>query len=221
VAGSDTDSIHQVEHNILEGEDGSSHSFGLQENVGNDHATMASLGSPAVEGSSVGVLSAVTVAPANDHANVGKRKISDDTDKEWGGIDCLNDSFDKKQKKIPTVGPDITGDDVVPTITISSAKAMQSNFQTSDKLDAQSRDRDFMEGLTTSTSGDSSSHRVSNSDIVDDGVQDAGKRLELKQPIISSGAQKERLSSTCGWKPLEKDLYVKGLEIFGRNRYEE
>lgn len=220
VAGSDSGLVHQVEQNILEGEDRSSNSFSLQENVVNDVASAACLGSPAGEGSSVGILSAVTGVPLNDHANAGKRKISDDTDKEWGGVDGLNDSSDKKQKKITTVEPNITCDDIVPTITISSAEAGQSNFQTFDEIDARSRDRDSMEGLITSTSRDSSSHKISNSqtlDIVNDGVRDAGKRLELKQPAISFGAQKERLSSTCGWKPLEKDLYVKGLEIFGRN----
>lgn len=33
------------------------------------------------------------------------------------------------------------------------------------------------------------------------------------------GQVHEMLSRTSNWKPLEKDLYLKGVEMFGKNRY--
>lgn len=208
-ADSDNNSVRRMKCDILEGEKRSSNVFSSEENVGRDDTSIVSLSSPAQEGSNAG----------KDHANVGKRKITDDTGKELGGIDGLDDSFDKKQKKLSAMEPCSTGD-IASTTAISSAKIGQSDVLGCDKTDSQLRDRDSVMAPTTSVSKDSGSHRISNSqtsDIFGDGVRDTNRRLESKQPTISFGAQREKLSGICTWKPLEKDLYVKGLEIFGRN----
>lgn len=43
--------------------------------------------------------------------------------------------------------------------------------------------------------------------------------LPLKQAYSSIGNSVKASHRWSNWKPFEKDLYMKGLEIFGRNRY--
>lgn len=53
-------------------------------------------------------------------------------------------------------------------------------------------------------------------------VQDKGEditELPLKQACNSIGNSVKASHRWSNWKPFEKDLYMKGLEIFGRNRY--
>lgn len=144
----------------------------------------------------------------------GKRKSTDVIDKDLDGIDSFNDSLDKKQKKIPGVESAI-----ISGIAVSSAKTGNLNVKPCDEMDTQLTDKHSVKGLAASASTDSSSSKISDSqtiDIVRDEVRDINKRLELKQATTSLRGQRT-LSSSCEWKPLEKDLYVKGLEIFGRN----
>jgi hypothetical protein len=42
---------------------------------------------------------------------------------------------------------------------------------------------------------------------------------ELNQMSNSMEGQIEEDSSVSDWKPLEIELYLKGIEMFGRNRY--
>ena len=42
--------------------------------------------------------------------------------------------------------------------------------------------------------------------------------LELKQPFDWKEGEVVGMSSNSEWKQMEKELYMKGLEIFGRNR---
>lgn len=41
----------------------------------------------------------------------------------------------------------------------------------------------------------------------------------MMQAPVFVGSQAKGVVSSNEWKPLEKDLYLKGIEIFGRNRY--
>lgn len=53
-------------------------------------------------------------------------------------------------------------------------------------------------------------------------LQDKGKdvyEIPLKQACYSIGSSVKTSHGWDNWKPFEKDLYLKGLEIFGRNRY--
>lgn len=42
---------------------------------------------------------------------------------------------------------------------------------------------------------------------------------ELKNPLNSMEEQADEMLGFSDWKPLEKELYLKGVEMFGRNRY--
>lgn len=44
-------------------------------------------------------------------------------------------------------------------------------------------------------------------------------KIELLRLPNSMEWQVDEMHSISDWKPLEKDLYLKGIEMFGRNRY--
>lgn len=50
-----------------------------------------------------------------------------------------------------------------------------------------------------------------------DGAKDVNKEPEMKQSF-SKGELPEGVMCSSEWKPIEKELYLKGVEIFGRNR---
>ncbi|KAJ7973061.1 Histone-lysine N-methyltransferase [Quillaja saponaria] len=54
-------------------------------------------------------------------------------------------------------------------------------------------------------------------DIVGDGSEDVPEEPNLKLSSNSFQGQVEGLPSLTEWKPMEKELYLKGIEIFGRN----
>lgn len=49
--------------------------------------------------------------------------------------------------------------------------------------------------------------------------KDTNKEPEFHQSSFKERHEHEGFSSRSEWKPIEKELYLKGVEIFGRNRY--
>lgn len=54
---------------------------------------------------------------------------------------------------------------------------------------------------------------------VGDGQKDATNETEFMHLSNSMEGQVDEMLNFSTWKPLEKDLFLKGVEIFGRNRY--
>lgn len=46
-----------------------------------------------------------------------------------------------------------------------------------------------------------------------------GKRVIIGQKDLTNEVQYDEKTSNSIWKPLEKDLFLKGKEMFGKNRY--
>ncbi|KNA13917.1 hypothetical protein SOVF_112330 isoform A [Spinacia oleracea] len=191
---SDTSSLHHKDHVILKGENKRSSVFNFEVNgVGADVGVGCSSKSVSGEGSTAGVLSASTVVPVV-HTNVAKRKITDDIDRELVESDNYENEISSGKIRKLSVG------------------AFQyAGHQMTCKSPVEGRDSSILSDFNLQKT--SSSHT---NDIVGGEVHDNNGRVELKQPIIFE-RQRRILSSSCEWKPLEKDLYVKGLEIFGRN----
>lgn len=59
-------------------------------------------------------------------------------------------------------------------------------------------------------------------DKIEDNARDKAKDVN-KEPKLNQSSAKggplEGVLSSSEWKPIEKELYLKGVEIFGRNRY--
>ena len=128
------------------------------DNVGKGH----NLESAAGEGPS-----RASILPVAQHANVAKRRITDENDRVLEGFDGFEKIGDKKLKKVQAL-----------------------EFP--------------VERPTRSLLNAFSSSKSQANDSVQGRVVDNCTKL---------------LSSSCEWKTLEKDLYLKGIEIFGRNRY--
>ncbi|XP_019105362.1 histone-lysine N-methyltransferase EZA1 isoform X3 [Beta vulgaris subsp. vulgaris] len=202
----DTRSIHQVNLDLLEGENKDSKVLSIEENVSSDDVSIGCSLESATGEDYFGSASTVVAIPRD--TNVAKRKIADDNDRE------LEDSLDKKMRKIQAIDSSTAAGESV------SSKIRKLSIEAGQSLDYQLTCKLPIEGNTTSISNDISSQKTSSSqanDAVRGEVNDINRRLQLKQPDISFGGQRKKLSGSCEWKPLEKDLYVKGLEIFGRN----
>ncbi|XP_057516218.1 histone-lysine N-methyltransferase EZ3 isoform X1 [Amaranthus tricolor] len=126
------------------------------DNVGKGH----NLESAAGEGPS-----RASILPVAQHANVAKRRITDENDRVLEGFDGFEKIGDKKLKKVQAL-----------------------EFP--------------VERPTRSLLNAFSSSKSQANDSVQGRVVDNCTKL---------------LSSSCEWKTLEKDLYLKGIEIFGRN----
>lgn len=55
--------------------------------------------------------------------------------------------------------------------------------------------------------------------VVVDGSKAVTNETELKTSFNHMGGKIDAMLSLSDWKPLEKELYLKGVEMFGRNRY--
>lgn len=221
VEGSGNRSLPHIDHVILDGENRGSNVFSFKDNVSSTDVDVGcSSKSAAGEGSTAGVLSPSTIVPLV-HANVAKRKITDDYDRELKGSNSFNNSINKQLMKIQAIEPTTVTDETVSASAMLSAKIRKLSVEACQYMDHQLTYKRSMRGHTTvsrSILNDFTSQKTSSSQITAGGeVDDINRRLKLKQPTISFERQRKRLSSSGEWKPLEKDLYVKGLEIFGRN----
>jgi len=64
----------------------------------------------------------------------------------------------------------------------------------------------------------SSGHGECDKRVVD-GQKDLINGIKLNQISISREVQANGMSSDSYWRPLEMDLYLKGVKMFGKNRY--
>ncbi|KAI3679096.1 hypothetical protein L6452_38404 [Arctium lappa] len=87
-------------------------------------------------------------------------------------------------------------------------------------LQPQTAMKDPERGGSSKTSGESSYISADQDQIKDNGKEGTKETAEV--PVLNhasnlAGIQAEGSPTICRWKPLEKDLYLKGLEMFGRN----
>lgn len=128
------------------------------------------------------------------HGNTGKRKVSQQTtttsEEPKHVSDDQQESSLKKQKRLTI--PD--------TVSVTIEDTQVSNDNVNNR--AINVDQDELQ-MASNDEATSSAVPFSSSLSVSENV-----RTKVKGP-----------PENAEWKPLEKELYMKGLEIFGRNRY--
>lgn len=132
-----------------------------------------------------------------DLGNTGKHKVSKEEPKHV--TDDQQESSLKKQKRLSI--PD--------TVSMTIEDTQVSNDNSNDKtikVNVTIPDQDELQ-MATNDEATSSGVPVTSSPCVSANM--TKNRTKFKGPEINSE-----------WKPLEKELYMKGIEIFGRNRYE-
>ncbi|XP_015891733.2 histone-lysine N-methyltransferase EZA1 isoform X3 [Ziziphus jujuba] len=144
-----------------------------------------------------------------DHENLAKRKAMKQTDTEPHDLVMVSDDFNascKKQKRLAALDAESGSTNEIQVQDCNfSAKSSHLDVGLHKKIELQ---------IPTNNSGSASYDE--SGDIVRDEQEDDMEVLELKQFSESTG-QIERVSSSSEWKLMEKELYMKGLEIFGRN----
>lgn len=145
------------------------------------------------------------------HENVAKRKAAKHTDTMLHDLALVSDDFNgscKKQKRIAALDVETeTSEDIHIQDCNTSEKSRLLDVGLHRKVELLMPAKDY-----GSASYDEAEDKVR------DGQEGDMEVLELKHFSDSIGGQIEGVSRSSGWKPMEKELYVKGLEIFGRNR---
>lgn len=147
---------------------------------------------------------------------VGKRKALQPTEEELNELiqvsDDLQNSSSKKQKKLLPLD----------VITASSDAVSSMDAKSSCHIGASSdRDLQMITEDSKSVSIEHVSEKFTSSssvlhDKVEPNIRGEAKDVTYEPELHQTSSKVEGSSE---WKPIEKELYLKGVEIFGRNRY--
>ncbi|XP_012082902.1 histone-lysine N-methyltransferase EZA1 isoform X2 [Jatropha curcas] len=149
----------------------------------------------------------------HNQEHMRKRKVSRDTNVTVGDSteipDDLHDSSGKKQKKLLTsdvVTEDVEDISTHDNIAGTESTTVKSELQLTPKGTRSHPNEHSPKELSCSGT------EVASRDKVDD-------ITELPESNLSSSTERQlkAASSRCEWKPIEKELYLKGIEIFGKN----
>lgn len=165
--------------------------------------------------------SEVTIGGLNSdvahHESLGKRKVSKCTNTVLGESTLVSDdiqgSSSKKHKKLSALD----------SVTAASEGKTFSDNISNDKsryLEMDVPDKNEIQMNTNCALNESAEHMQNISETEEDTgdeVDAIKEKPELKQSSKSSGV--EGISGSSDWKPFEKELYLKGVEMYGRNRY--
>ncbi|KAH9786784.1 Histone-lysine N-methyltransferase EZA1 [Citrus sinensis] len=139
--------------------------------------------------------------------SLGKRKALELND-SVKVFDEIEESLNKKQKKLLPLDVLTASSDGIPRPDTKSGHhvgAINDN-----ELQMTSKNT-----IKKSVSAKVVSHNNIEHNIMD-GAKDVNKEPEMKQSF-SKGELPEGVLCSSEWKPIEKELYLKGVEIFGRN----
>jgi histone-lysine N-methyltransferase EZH2 len=169
----------------------------------------------AVCSSEVAALISDTSVTAIDNQSMGKRKVMKHTDTALHDSTLVSDDFQgssKKQKKLSALDVVIVTSEVTPALDHTSSDKSESQTTPNNSL-KEPGEHTLNEFVT---SGSASFDR--SEEIVRDEPKDTRKVPQLEHSSYSVGRSADGLGS-AEWKPIEKELYLKGVEMFGRNRY--
>ncbi|CAL8179105.1 unnamed protein product [Prunus armeniaca] len=157
--------------------------------------------------------------------NSGKRKVVKHKDKVTNDVTIVPDDFQgfsKKQKRLDALDlVTATSEPITVQDHISISKARDADVGLPNEIELQMTKKGLLNESAGHTSkelvcyGSASYDEYRDNDR--DVKQDVTEVPELRQPSNSTQAQVKTVCSSSEWKPVEKELYMKGLEIFGRN----
>ncbi|XP_050266205.1 histone-lysine N-methyltransferase EZA1 isoform X2 [Quercus robur] len=167
----------------------------------------------AVCSSEAAALISDTSVTAIDNQSVGKRKVMKHTDTALHDSTLVSDDFqgsNKKQKKLSALDVVIATSEVTPALDHTSSEQSESQTTPNNSL----KEPGEHNSIKFVTSGGASFDR--SEDIVRDEPKDTRKAPQLEYSSDSIVRSAEGLGGS-EWKPIEKELYLKGIDMFGRN----
>lgn len=171
---------------------------------------------------SVGVLNNdASVLAVPFHENIGKRKVLKPGNMTLGnsapGSDDFQGSAVKKQKKISSSdGVSVSSEGPPDSDLVSGTNIMHPDSSHDNEL--QKNTEHVLNESIQHTCPDSVACDENN-EAIENEVNDFIDTPVMKQSSNSRKGQVDGALSSCEWKPIEKELYLKGIEIFGKNRY--
>ncbi|XP_034690420.1 histone-lysine N-methyltransferase EZA1 isoform X2 [Vitis riparia] len=236
--GSVISSLQRIETTVSEEKDSIPASSNVEEPSGNDNtdilpderciaAKTLAVTSETVFSSEVaagGLNSDASVMEMGHYESLGKRKVSKCTNTVLGDSTLVSDdiqgSSSKKQKKLSALDVVIVtseGQPVLDNISNDKNKYLEIGIPNKKELQtttncALNESAEHMPNKVICPSHVSSDETEDNTGDEVDAVKETPG---LKQSSKSSGV--EGILSSCEWKPFEKELYLKGIEIYGRN----
>ncbi|KAL6271887.1 hypothetical protein ACE6H2_028798 [Prunus campanulata] len=157
--------------------------------------------------------------------NAGKRKVVKHKDKVTNDVTIVPDDFQgssKKQKRLDALDlVTATSEPITVQDHISVSKTRNADVGLPNETELQMTKKGLLNESAGHTSkelvcyGSASCDEYTDNDR--DVKQDVTEVPELRQPSNSTRGQVKGVCSGSEWKSVEKELYMKGLEIFGRN----
>lgn len=150
-----------------------------------------------------------------DNESLGKRKYLPDMNtggnESVHGSDDLQDSASKKQKTILVLDVASMSNEAIGSVDCpSSTSSPQLGIGAPNDNDAQIISKNNQKESAESTPDNFTLSGNTICDEANDNVRDGNKDI-VEVPDLKQ--------SSTDWKPIERELYLKGVEIFGRNRY--
>lgn len=175
----------------------------------------------------IGLNSDVSIATAINPGTGAKQMAAEHQNEESVSNEpelISNKSQDcKKQKMLSAMDVANAPTDTIPELSsISSIKCSHENIHGLQKNELKWNE------ISLNEAAKQAKEKISLSDIaLCDNLQDTGRSdtvevIESSTSKLSAETVSERVEGTSGsseWKLMEKDLYMKGIEIFGRNRW--
>ncbi|XAR61415.1 Histone-lysine N-methyltransferase [Bertholletia excelsa] len=164
-------------------------------------------------------------AASTNAEETGKRKVPmciDTTPEDLTSFLDDGQSSSKKQKKLSAQNVVAVAGEGVLTADSSCSEGREMEFEASHKNEFLLQTKDAACTLTESVS-DKATDPVG---ISGNGVQDSatceakGNSYGAEEPSLeelSNSRKEQEILCSSEWKPLEKELYLKGIEMFGRN----
>ncbi|XP_022155279.1 histone-lysine N-methyltransferase EZA1 isoform X2 [Momordica charantia] len=180
---------------------------------------------------SEGVSVSESAVGLNSDASIGTA-INPETGAKHQNIDSVSndpelisgDSQDYKKQKMMSVPLDVANApaDTIPELgSITSTKCSHEDVHGLQENELLSNTEISLSDATKQAKEKISPPDIASCDYLQDtGRYDTMEVKELSTSKLSAGTVREQVEGTCGrseWKLMEKELYMKGIEIFGRN----
>jgi len=145
--------------------------------------------------------------------SVEKRKVTDLSDTALCDSILPPDGSQNSNKKLKTIS-----DDVI-TVNSDSSNNLLGADESKHTITCAILDKSFKHNSNKLIDSSSTCHTDEQDKSIGDGPKDPTNKTEFKKLSSSMEGKVDGMPGLSDWKPLEKELYLKGVEMFGRNRY--
>ncbi|TKY63214.1 histone-lysine N-methyltransferase EZA isoform X6 [Spatholobus suberectus] len=146
---------------------------------------------------------------------VGKRKVTNQSDTALYDSTIPPDDSQNSYKKLKTISNDV--------VTVNSDSSKNLNLGTCDEsehtITCAILDKSVKHNSNKIIDSSSSCHSDEQYKSIGDGPKDPTNKTEFKKLTNSMEAKVDGMLTLSDWKPLEKELYLKGVKLLGRNKY--